>query len=338
MTNSDVEAKPTVSAQRTIRVKDIVADIRSGMTCLEMMEKYKLSATGIQNAFKKLLATSAISPFEFTAWTALFCQPNNLNGVRLFQRELPTFHLPIYETSNPHIEGRVVNFSATGIAVSGIEAKEGQIKTFMIPIKASPVTFQARCGWVKGSEVRDKYLGGFEVIKVLQGSWEGVGRLIAAVMQEQLEVAKPYAPVPGPVGVNGRPREQPSKPSPELAGKEAPGLSKAEAEIEAKAQTPPERRELIAAPTQAATITETPTLEGVRTCIDSGIYISLFTTGRSYLEFMMNPANFTDLSPEERNAMLKTVKQKNALVLSDLRKKAKAFQLAIEHSSLLVDL
>jgi len=338
MANSDIEAKPTVSVQRTIRVKDIVADIRLGMTCLEMMEKYKLSATGIQSAFKKLLATSAISPFEFTAWTALFCEPNNLNGVRVFQREHPAFHLPIYETSNPHIEGRVVNFSATGIAVSGIEAEEGQIKTFMIPIKAAPVTFQARCGWVKGSEVRDECLSGFEVVKVLRGNWDEVGRLIAAVMREQLDLAKPCAAVPGPVGATGGPGGQPSEPSLGLAGKEAPRSSGVQIEDEAEAQTAPEMKKEVTEPSLAASIEEGPTLEGIRACIDSDNYINLFTTGRNYLVFIMNPANFTDLSAEERNTMLETVKEKNALVLSDLGKKATAFQLAIEHSSLLVDL
>jgi hypothetical protein len=338
MTNSDVEASATVPAQRTIRVKDLVADIRLGMTCLEMMEKYKLSATGIQSAFKKLLATSAISPFEFTAWTALFCEPDDLNGVRLFPRNQSAFDLPIYETGDPHIKGRLVNFSATGIAVSGIEAEEGQIKTFIIPIKGAQVTFQARCRWVKSSEAPDEYLGGFEVVKVLRGNWEALGRLIASVMRRQLGLAKPCAAVPGPVGVNGGPGEQPSEPSPEVAGKEAPRSSGAEIEDEAKAQTPPEMKKAVTEPPQAATIEEGPTLEQIRACVDSDNYINLFTTGRNYLVFIMNPANFSDLSSEERDTMLGEVKQKNALVLSDLRKKAKAFQLAIEHSSLLVDL
>src|SRR5512139_1978196 len=51
--------KPKISA------KDIVRDIRAHMTDAELMEKYQLSAKGLQSVFEKLLASNSITRSEF---------------------------------------------------------------------------------------------------------------------------------------------------------------------------------------------------------------------------------------------------------------------------------
>lgn len=44
-----------MSRKRVIEAKDIVNDIRSGMSEAELMEKYSLSSKGLQSAFQKLI-------------------------------------------------------------------------------------------------------------------------------------------------------------------------------------------------------------------------------------------------------------------------------------------
>jgi uncharacterized protein (DUF433 family) len=47
--------------KRTIRAKDVVRDIRSHMTDAQLMEKYQLSARGLQSVLKKLIRHKLIS-------------------------------------------------------------------------------------------------------------------------------------------------------------------------------------------------------------------------------------------------------------------------------------
>ena len=47
--------------KRTIRAKDVVQDIRSNMTDAQLMEKYQLSARGLQSLLKKLIKHNLIS-------------------------------------------------------------------------------------------------------------------------------------------------------------------------------------------------------------------------------------------------------------------------------------
>jgi len=48
-----------------INAKDIVRDIRAHVTDAELMEKYQLSAKGLQSVFEKLLETNSITRAEF---------------------------------------------------------------------------------------------------------------------------------------------------------------------------------------------------------------------------------------------------------------------------------
>jgi transcription initiation factor IIE alpha subunit len=54
-----------MTAKRTINAKEVVRDIRSHMTDEELMEKYRLSARGLQSVLKKLLESKLITQAEF---------------------------------------------------------------------------------------------------------------------------------------------------------------------------------------------------------------------------------------------------------------------------------
>jgi hypothetical protein len=50
-----IEGDQAMTTKRTIKAKDIVNDIRSGLTNLQLMEKYNLSSKGLQSIFTKLI-------------------------------------------------------------------------------------------------------------------------------------------------------------------------------------------------------------------------------------------------------------------------------------------
>ncbi len=55
------EPHPVQPERRTIKAKDVVQDIRSHMTDAQIMEKYQLSARGLQSVLKKLIRHKLIS-------------------------------------------------------------------------------------------------------------------------------------------------------------------------------------------------------------------------------------------------------------------------------------
>jgi DNA-binding HxlR family transcriptional regulator len=54
-----------VKTRRTINAKHFVKDIRSHMTEAELMDKYRLSARGLESVLKKLLEAGLITKSEY---------------------------------------------------------------------------------------------------------------------------------------------------------------------------------------------------------------------------------------------------------------------------------
>ena len=66
-TTAVVSDKPHRSRPRApveLKAKDVVNDIRSGMTDQELMEKYRLSSAGLEDLFSQLLASGVVRQFE----------------------------------------------------------------------------------------------------------------------------------------------------------------------------------------------------------------------------------------------------------------------------------
>jgi uncharacterized protein (DUF433 family) len=68
---SEPETAPQVPERvriekRTIRAKDVVQDIRSHMTDAQLMEKYQLSARGLQSVLKKLVQHNLLSESDLS--------------------------------------------------------------------------------------------------------------------------------------------------------------------------------------------------------------------------------------------------------------------------------
>ncbi len=61
-----------MAAKRTINAKEIVKDIRSRMTDVQLMAKYTLSQRGLESVMKKLLEAKLITQFEFD------CRPGRI--------------------------------------------------------------------------------------------------------------------------------------------------------------------------------------------------------------------------------------------------------------------
>lgn len=326
--------------KRTLRVSDLVTDVREGLTDTEMMEKYKLSPRGLKSAFQKMLESKALTAFEFSQWSSLFNTSQDLNDIRLFARDTLTFHLPIYDMEPPRTKGRVVNVSESGIAIGGIVAEVDEKRTFLIPVKGAPVVLEATCRWTREASDASGFLAGFDISRVPRGDWEKLEKQISdAVLKARSphkDVPQPE-PEPEPEPVIAPHPEEATEPEPVWAGEPAGVVT----EIVPREEEAP--RPEVSGPVSPPIVPPPadegvqPSLELVRHYLDSREYPVLFTSSRPFLAYLMNPLSFAALNADARQEMLEKVREKNGIMISDLRKKARAFQMALENSALLGD-
>jgi len=325
------------ASPRQIGVTAIVEDIRSGITDSQIMTKYHLSSRGLRSLFRKLLDSGAITPFEYTEWACFFGKSVELNEVRVFNRDILDFHLPVHEAAQPSVKGQVLNLSETGIGTWGIPAKVGQTKTLLIPVKTNFVVVEAKCQWTKVGKAGRDTIAGFEIAGVVQGDWD---RLVKRV-QELIRKRRKRAGKDGPAdvvnqfarGLEQEPMEQ-LLPAEHAVGPESAVMAASEG-VQAgrtgrhEPSTMPD--ETMESPNRA----EEPSLAFLENRIEGDNYLSLFTTSRRHLAFLINPMSFVELTPETRQELLLRVKRKNTDMVSDLGKKARAVEQAILNSSLL---
>jgi len=160
---------------RKINAKEILKDIRSGISDEDLMAKFKLRKTGLAVVFNKLVEAGVITDAEIQ-------QRSPTRGVKEFMpaefRHLPRtdldFPLPIHDRSDPEVVGVVNDMSDNGVGIRGISAEVGEVKQFIIPadelFQIAPVEFNALCRWMSKDPADGTYLGGFEIVDLLSGS------------------------------------------------------------------------------------------------------------------------------------------------------------------------
>src|SRR5271157_690709 len=164
-----------VSAKRRIDTKELVADIRSGVTDVALMEKYKLSSRGLQRVFTKLVDSGSAMAADLSGRSMSYDDSVTLKKVRVSIRALPILSIGIHERINPEIIGRIRDLSEVGVGVSGLEALVGELKSLVVVpdefLEVEPFSFEAKCRW---SRIRDQGKicnAGFEITDISAGSY-----------------------------------------------------------------------------------------------------------------------------------------------------------------------
>ncbi len=178
--------------ERKVSVREIVEDLRlRRLTDTQLMEKYKVSARGLQSVFQKLVDRNAISPNEIDGRS-----PTYVDTITLEQRQNHQRHyLPqpvqiyenmdmvnIYERKDLQNKGRVNDITEKGLGVVGLKVVVGEIKSFVIVadefVDLDPFSFDAVCRWVNLEE-SGEYASGFEVLKMTDRALQDLRKLIA---------------------------------------------------------------------------------------------------------------------------------------------------------------
>jgi hypothetical protein len=154
--------------KRQINGKNIINDLRSGMTDRELQMKYRLSNNGLCTIFEKLVDSEAMSHSELSEWSALYSLRTSYKESRSYPRADLAVRVPIYDLQTGSI-GIMRDISEKGLRVAGIDARVGQVGAFQVPVdmfmQAEPLLIVAECKWAKTrAKTKEYVVAGFEII------------------------------------------------------------------------------------------------------------------------------------------------------------------------------
>jgi hypothetical protein len=174
-----------MSPKRKITAKDIVADLRSGLTDPELMTKYRLTSRGLQSVFRKLLSAQLITWDEVYGRSGQGDDTVLVTGLRRLTRGYPALSVSVYDMNDPDQRGLIRNITQQGLGILGIETEAGQVRNFVIQaeefLETEPIELEAICRWARREGPLGDYISGFEIISISSTSLEALAKLIELI-------------------------------------------------------------------------------------------------------------------------------------------------------------
>jgi hypothetical protein len=136
-----------------IKGRDILNDIRSGMTDQELMEKYEMSSQAFESACGQLCSSGLISREQLLSRSTERAEGDTVTS-RL-PRDYLVVQAPIYDVRNPENKGVIRDLTEEGIGIIGLDNSRGVDK----------IVFGAKCRWVK-KDSGGGYICGFRIIDI----------------------------------------------------------------------------------------------------------------------------------------------------------------------------
>ncbi len=159
-----------ILGERRKIAEKIAGDVRSGIKGSELMEKYQLSNSALQNVCQTLLTEGFLEPDEIKRLTPLNNRASDFHERRQIFRRAPSLQITVSDRSNDGLSGTVKDITEKGLAVRGIEADIGELKTLAILGDdiglLDPFELTAECRWVGNEGSEGQSVAGFEVTAI----------------------------------------------------------------------------------------------------------------------------------------------------------------------------
>ncbi len=172
-------------AKRTIRAKDIVNDIRAGMTNLQLMEKYQLSSKGLESLFTKLIEFKAVKDGELYGRVPQADDTVDVDQQRVLMRNYLFVNLPVCEADNESENGYVRDVTEKGLQITRLAATVGNGKVLVLKPEGmadiQPFVLEAQCKWVKPATDEEEALAGFEITDISEQGLHELENVIHAL-------------------------------------------------------------------------------------------------------------------------------------------------------------
>jgi signal transduction histidine kinase/ActR/RegA family two-component response regulator len=173
-----------MSPQRKIKAAEIIRDIRDGMSDSGLMEKYKLSAKGLQNLFRQIVDARIMQPSEIFGRTPSYDNWVLLENLRTLPRQPLYLPIPVHVMDRPEIQGTVEEMTERGMRVRDIGAGIDESRTFVLNVdhcfSTHPIVLDTKCRWSGGNSANGTLVAGFEIMDVLQGDLKGLLAVVHA--------------------------------------------------------------------------------------------------------------------------------------------------------------
>lgn len=167
--------------KRTIKAKELVSDMRSGMSRQQLMEKYRISANSLHNLFRKLVHMKVVKISEVQGFLSSIPEESDFKDRRKDERYYVFVQLPIYDVDDLLKEGQVVDLSKGGFRVTGLSTKVGEKKDFLIQADCftniAPFVFEAECRWASKTK-EGIWFAGFQITDISEKGSEELQKII----------------------------------------------------------------------------------------------------------------------------------------------------------------
>jgi hypothetical protein len=174
----------SVRVRKTIKLADMIGDIRLGLSDADLMAKYEMPQAELQRAFQQLLESGAVTRGEIYGRYSLHLQTSAISLDELHQDDpgrYLAFPVPIYEASKPEVVGRVRSLTEEDLDTIGLEVAEGDTKLLMVSpekfVNIQPFPFEAICRGVK-KQPEGTYAA-FKITDISKENQEHLRRLIS---------------------------------------------------------------------------------------------------------------------------------------------------------------
>ncbi len=168
--------------KRRIPASVIIEDIRNGMSGPQLMEKYQITAEGLQLLLRKLIDARALRKADLVGQTVESSVSTEVARARSAPRNYMFFTIPIFDVDDLYTEGIVNDITEHGLQVEGIEASVGDARTFLIRADefadVYPFAFEAVCRWVNNNAESETPLAGFEIVNISDGGRVQIQKLV----------------------------------------------------------------------------------------------------------------------------------------------------------------
>jgi uncharacterized protein (DUF433 family) len=161
----------------------IAGDVRSGMKGSELMEKYQLSNSALLKICQTLLTEGSLGSADVKGLTSTV---DNGASVRHERRKVyrrsPSLQIAVSDRNSDGLSGTVKDITEKGLAVRGIEADIGELKTLAILGDdigiLDPFELTAECRWVGSEGSEGQSVAGFQVTAISDQDLQRLQELI----------------------------------------------------------------------------------------------------------------------------------------------------------------
>lgn len=158
-----------MAAHHRIKGRDLLDDIRSGMTDAELMEKYDISFQALRNAFQQLLNAKVVTAHELRRRSESDAHVVNTDDTQRLPRNFVVFPIPIRDARRPTNKGNVRDITERSVGTIGIRADLDEMIVFQIlpseVVDVGPIQFVAKCRWIK-RDPEGSFVAGFEIVRI----------------------------------------------------------------------------------------------------------------------------------------------------------------------------